>query len=391
MTAETMIRKGEAEVVGVIPVAGSGKRLGTLGTQVPKCLLPLGGVTLLDHAITQLAKAGIEKFVFIVGDSKKQILAHLETYHQSINYEIVEQTNPTGLVDAIFCAENVLKGKNFCISCPDNYFLDSYDIYAVLRNGAGVFSSVVITKQIDLSRLLYQACFTGEFSKETPGFVEITDISSGAKTRKESGWVSTGFSLETPLFFQAARKVKPIDGERRLFDVWKELLNQGNQICAHRLLGAHLDITTQEDYQAAVSYLEKLGHPKGVAAILKDRDGRYLLMERDNKPGIRYPGYWALFGGTVDQEETPLQAIHRELYEELGLKVSESSLVEFCQLQINLKEEHYYVLNSPIDPNALDLKEGKRMGVHTLPELCALQVRYDDLEILQKLERSENK
>src|SRR5881396_885748 len=51
------------------------------------------------------------------------------------------------------------------------------------------------------------------------------------------------------------------------------------------------------------------------------RNGRYVLQLRDNKPGIAAPGLWALFGGAVEQNEAPEEAVRREVYEELGLKV----------------------------------------------------------------------
>ena len=54
-----------------------------------------------------------------------------------------------------------------------------------------------------------------------------------------------------------------------------------------------------------------------VGAIISVWDG-YLCQLRDNKPGIEWPGYWGLFGGHVDRGESDLQAIWRELQEELA-------------------------------------------------------------------------
>lgn len=56
-----------------------------------------------------------------------------------------------------------------------------------------------------------------------------------------------------------------------------------------------------------------------VGAILWTDDGRVLLQQRDDRPDLRYPGYWTLFGGQVEEGESPDQAIVRELIEELGL------------------------------------------------------------------------
>lgn len=44
---------------------------------------------------------------------------------------------------------------------------------------------------------------------------------------------------------------------------------------------------------------------------------RVLLFRRDNKPEIRFPNYVDILGGIVEKEETPKEAIVREMAEEL--------------------------------------------------------------------------
>jgi 8-oxo-dGTP diphosphatase len=48
--------------------------------------------------------------------------------------------------------------------------------------------------------------------------------------------------------------------------------------------------------------------------------GRYALQWRDDKPTISAPGTWSLFGGMIQQGETPSQAIQREIAEELCIE-----------------------------------------------------------------------
>ena len=43
----------------------------------------------------------------------------------------------------------------------------------------------------------------------------------------------------------------------------------------------------------------------------------YLLQLRDCTPGIVYAGYWSFFGGAIETDETPWQALQRELTEEI--------------------------------------------------------------------------
>ncbi len=61
-----------------------------------------------------------------------------------------------------------------------------------------------------------------------------------------------------------------------------------------------------------------------VAAALIDPDGRVLLAQRPEGKGMA--GLWEFPGGKVDAQETPEEALVRELHEELGLDVGESCL-----------------------------------------------------------------
>ena len=50
--------------------------------------------------------------------------------------------------------------------------------------------------------------------------------------------------------------------------------------------------------------------------IITTTDNRVLLQKRDENPDIEYPGYYSLVSGYLEEEETPLDGIIRELKEE---------------------------------------------------------------------------
>ncbi|MFF4933227.1 NUDIX domain-containing protein [Streptomyces griseofuscus] len=57
------------------------------------------------------------------------------------------------------------------------------------------------------------------------------------------------------------------------------------------------------------------------AAILTDEEGRVLIVKPTYKPG------WNLPGGRIDEGETPRRACARELFEELGVRVTPGRLL----------------------------------------------------------------
>jgi 8-oxo-dGTP diphosphatase len=61
-----------------------------------------------------------------------------------------------------------------------------------------------------------------------------------------------------------------------------------------------------------------------VAAIIKNGKEKYLITQR--MPNARYGGYWEFPGGTVEDGETPNQALSRELKEELNIDVKVNEL-----------------------------------------------------------------
>lgn len=52
-----------------------------------------------------------------------------------------------------------------------------------------------------------------------------------------------------------------------------------------------------------------------------------VVIRRDDKPDIPYPGHWDLPGGGREGDESPVDCALRETHEELGLRLSPSDVV----------------------------------------------------------------
>ena len=72
---------------------------------------------------------------------------------------------------------------------------------------------------------------------------------------------------------------------------------------------------------------DPLGKPPPIVcagAVVRDRDGRLLLVRRGHEPSI---GLWSLPGGRVEPGESATQAAAREVLEETGLQVEVGDLL----------------------------------------------------------------
>jgi 8-oxo-dGTP pyrophosphatase MutT (NUDIX family) len=63
-----------------------------------------------------------------------------------------------------------------------------------------------------------------------------------------------------------------------------------------------------------------------VYIVLFDEQGKVLIQHRDDDAPTA-PGFWSLFGGRVEEDETFLQAVKRECYEELEYRLENPILV----------------------------------------------------------------
>jgi 8-oxo-dGTP diphosphatase len=65
-----------------------------------------------------------------------------------------------------------------------------------------------------------------------------------------------------------------------------------------------------------------------VGAVIKDDQGRLLLIKRGHAPGA---GLWSLPGGRIEPGETDAEALVREMREETGLAVQTGRLIGMVQ------------------------------------------------------------
>lgn len=123
-------------------------------------------------------------------------------------------------------------------------------------------------------------------------------------------------------------------------------------------------------------------HRQGVNAIPVNPDGEILLQQRDDRPNLRFPGCWVTFGGAVEEGETPDEAIHRELFEEIELELPlKRWRVDDYHMEDQGKKVivESFTFVGRIDRTAFEIKlnEGQALGYFGLDDLDNLQIGYN--------------
>jgi UTP--glucose-1-phosphate uridylyltransferase len=161
----------------VFPVAGIGSRFLPVTKTVPKELLPILNIPLIEYAVNEAREAGIERFIFVSSSEKKSILDYfkkdikLESYLKNKNSHLLKgieknlisddslievvQEEPLGLGHAIWCARDYIDGP-FAVILPDDLIISKVACIKQMIEAYKVHKSNIVAIQevdsVDISK-----------------------------------------------------------------------------------------------------------------------------------------------------------------------------------------------------------------------------------------------
>lgn len=108
-------------MIGVILAAGMAKRLRPLTDDRPKCLLELGGKTLLQRTIDAMINTGITELVVITGYRGEMIHEFIEQHYPSIKSTFLNNADyeHNNNIYSLWMAGQVVRGKSFLLMDSD--------------------------------------------------------------------------------------------------------------------------------------------------------------------------------------------------------------------------------------------------------------------------------
>lgn len=345
---------------------------------LPKALIEIDGKTLLERTIESLKSIRVANVVIVTGHLGNQIEDFLKSNDLGIEIRTADQETPLGLAHAIATARDQIDG-DFVVLCPDNLYTDEND----LARAREIFDSrkpalillATVTPNRQRDRKSYFTSARRNLDANVFEYRSHNDNASGLAIN------STGcvfFKHETldflPSFAGANRE--------HVFRVYLEDITRERKALIYLLRGMRYDFSAPADIEYYLDLKKRLAATAGlgVSAILINRLGQVLLQQRDDNPAIRYPGHWSLFGGTIEEGESPAMAVAREVKEEIDYEMRNFGLFrEFVQ---NNKREFAFVGELSAKLNELTLSEGQGMNFFYPSQLRELLIRPDDKETL---------
>jgi len=365
-----------AKLTGIIPAAGKASRMGQLA--LPKALIEVEGRTLIESTIETLKSIGTDRIVIVVGHLGNQIEDFIRGRDFGIELQSAAQETPLGLAHAIATARNQIDG-DFVVLCPDNLYTDDADLVRAReifdsRNPAFILlATVAPNRQRDR-----KSYFTSARRNPEENVYEYRSDNDSASGLAINSTGCVFFKHEALDFLPSFAE----SNKEHIFRDYLEQISNEREALIYLLRGMRYDFSVPADVEYYHRLKQRLAETSalGVSAILINGLGQVLLQQRDDNPAIRYPGHWSLFGGTIEEGESPAAAAAREVKEEIDYEMRNFGLFrEFVQ---NNKSEFAFVGELSAELHELTLSEGQGMNLFDPSDLHELQIRPDDKETL---------
>lgn len=107
----------------VILAAGTASRLRPLTEHCPKCLLQIGGKTLLERTIEAITGSGINEITVVTGYLKDMIVTFLNERYPNLTFHFIhnEDYASTNNIFSLWLARTQVEGKDFLLMDSDIY------------------------------------------------------------------------------------------------------------------------------------------------------------------------------------------------------------------------------------------------------------------------------
>ncbi|MEG2150019.1 MAG: NDP-sugar synthase [Bacteroidaceae bacterium] len=157
-----------------IIAAGEGSRLSGEGIKLPKPLVPLNGVPMIDRLIRIFIRNGATSVAIIINEEQILTKEHLLTLKTEVPLDIVVKSTPSSM-HSFFELSSLLQGEPFCLTTVDTIFKEEdFSAYIKAFQQSGEDGLMAVTDYVDDEKPLYVStddslAITGFYDEATQG------------------------------------------------------------------------------------------------------------------------------------------------------------------------------------------------------------------------------
>jgi NDP-mannose synthase len=233
----------DVATVALLMAGGSGARMRASGVDIPKPLVPVGGVPLIEHNLRQLLRHGLEEIVVAVPSHGGPVARYAEgrltvlASESGAGLRVLAEPVPLGNIG---CA-GMLHGEGDVLTVyADN--LTSLDLRDVVKHHAQSGAVLTLAAHDERFTLPY-----GRLEIEAERVVGYLEKPSIAVT----------VSSAVAVLGQAARDLLPADRPTGLVDLTVELLRRDLPVAAYRHAAPWIDVNDADDVRRAEEFLDQ--------------------------------------------------------------------------------------------------------------------------------------
>lgn len=303
-------------MIGVIQAGGLGTRMRASGVALPKPLVPVAGVPLMERALYALLGAGLREIHVVTSPAVPAVLdfarSRLAPVCAAVEAELhlfVEES-PLGTIGAVAQLGTpggalVINGDNLC----------DLDLAAFVEDHRTSGAALTVSTHLEPFRIPFAEVV-----------VEGRQIVAYREKPELPVRVSSAVYALGPAALEAMVPGEPLGAPTLV----QRLLQAGAAVHSHAHEAHWVDVNDATALERAEAMLHTFPQgfecwstgPLEVVGCLLEREDR-LLLERRPDTSRAYPGVWDTPGGRIEPGETPVQAVRREIREELGVTLDE--------------------------------------------------------------------
>ena len=224
--------------------AGEGSRLAQEGVQLPKPLVQLNGMAMIDRLIHIFAKNGAEQVVVIINNEVAQTKEHLALLKKvsEVPLEVIVKTTPSSM-HSFYELSTYLKDDKFCLTTVDTIFREEeFSRFIETFKASDKDGLMAVTDYIDDEKPLYistdeELNITGFHDARTP----------------DCRYISGGTYCLTPKSIDTLQRCME-NGMSRMRNFQRQLVADGLHLGAYPF-SKILDVDHASDIEKAEAFL----------------------------------------------------------------------------------------------------------------------------------------